>query len=74
MSKRYFTCSEKGSNKFWSIDVVLDGDYEFTVNYGKMGTAGQTKTKEFGSAEECEKAANVLIEQKIKKGYIESKV
>jgi predicted DNA-binding WGR domain protein len=78
MAKRYFVFNEGGSNKFWNIHINLDDEYEedtytLTVNYGKIGTDGQTSEKEFDDAERCKKEADKLIGQKLKKGYIESK-
>lgn len=54
------------SNKFWKI-VVKDKDY--VVFYGKIGTAGSIKAKEFEAEEECIKEANRLVASKRKKGY-----
>ncbi|MFB5253849.1 DUF4240 domain-containing protein [Bacillus mycoides] len=54
------------SNKFWKI-VVKEKDY--VVFYGKIGTAGSVKAKEFETEEGCIKEANKLIASKRKKGY-----
>ena len=54
------------SNKFWKI-VVKEKDY--VVFYGKIGTAGSLKAKEFETEEECMKEANKLVASKRKKGY-----
>ena len=67
--KRIFIFQDAKSQKFWSIDV--EGK-EFTVEYGRLGSAGQTSKKEFDSEEKCEKEANKLIAEKTKKGYVES--
>lgn len=56
------------SNKFWTIEV--EGD-SYTVTFGKTGTNGQSQTKEFDSMEDCEKAAQKLVAEKLKKGYKE---
>ncbi len=37
--------------------------------YGKIGTAGSVKAKEFETEEECMKEANKLVASKRKKGY-----
>lgn len=66
--KRTFTYSDDKSDKFWSIDIESDS---FTVNFGKTGTTGQTSTKSFSDATECQAAADKLISEKIKKGYVE---
>lgn len=52
------------SNKFWKI-VVKEKDY--VVFYGKIGTAGSVKAKEFETEEECMKEANKLVASKRKK-------
>jgi predicted DNA-binding WGR domain protein len=41
---RRFKFRDDKSAKFWSID--LQGK-SFTVRFGKIGTAGQTQTKDF---------------------------
>jgi predicted DNA-binding WGR domain protein len=68
MSHREFQFSEGSSNKFWAIEV--NGKSQ-TVNYGRVGTNGQTQTKEFGSEAEAIKASDKLIAEKLKKGYRE---
>ena len=66
--KRTFTYTDEKSNKFWTIEV---SGSNYTVNYGKAGTAGQTQTKDFVDEAACRKAADKLIAEKIKKGYTE---
>lgn len=51
--KRVFVFQDFKSQKFWSIDVV---GTDVTVNYGKLGTDGQTQVKNYSTAEEAEKA------------------
>jgi predicted DNA-binding WGR domain protein len=68
MSRREFHFSEGGSSKFWAIEV--DGP-RFTVQFGRLGTKGQTKTTELGSAAAAQQAADKLIAEKTKKGYAE---
>jgi predicted DNA-binding WGR domain protein len=65
---RRFEFSEGSSNKFWEIRV--EGDTH-TVRFGKIGTDGQTKTKEFESAAAAKADADKLIAEKTKKGYEE---
>lgn len=66
--KRYFIFKDASSQKFWNIDI---SETSFTVNFGRLGTAGQTQEKSFGSESECLKAADKLIAEKTKKGYKE---
>lgn len=69
METRQFELSEGKSNKFWRI--TLDGS-SCAVNFGRRGTAGQAQTKEFSTADAARKAYEKLIEEKLKKGYVES--
>ena len=62
-----YTFEEGTSSKFWQIE--LDGS-TFTVVYGKIGTAGQSQTKSFGSDAEANKEYDKLIKEKTKKGYV----
>ena len=50
--KRVFVFQDFKSQKFWSIEVV---GTDVTVNYGKLGTAGQTQVKNYATTEEAEK-------------------
>ena len=68
MSRREFHFSEGSSNKFWAITV--DGK-EFTVEFGRLGTTGQTQTKKFSSDAAARQGADKLIAEKTKKGYQE---
>src|SRR4051794_20368748 len=65
---RRFECVEDGAAKFW--EVAVDGG-AMTVRFGKIGTDGQAKTKDLGSAEAAAKEADKLIREKTKKGYLE---
>lgn len=68
MSRREFRFVEGSSSKFWAIE---QSGKSFTVTFGRIGTAGQTQTKEFGSDDEAKKNADKLIAEKTKKGYTE---
>ncbi len=68
--KRKFIYQKDLSNKFWDIEYV---DTTQKVVYGKIGTKGRETIKEFSTKEECIKASEKLINQKIKKGYSEIK-
>lgn len=65
---RYFEFVEGSSNKFWEVKV--DGA-SVTTRYGRLGTAGQTTTKKFESAEKARAAAAKLVGEKTAKGYRE---
>ncbi|QDK22055.1 WGR domain-containing protein [Leptospira weilii] len=66
--QHYLTYKDETSDKFWNIEV--NGDL-FTVTYGKTGTPGQTQTKEFKDEATCLKEAKKLLNEKLKKGYVE---
>jgi predicted DNA-binding WGR domain protein len=65
----YLECTEGGSSKFWK--GILDGS-SFTTEWGKIGTDGQSKTKEFASAEAAQKEYDKLLKEKLGKGYEEA--
>ncbi len=55
-----------GSNKFWDIQVH---GAAYTVRYGRVGTNGQTRTKQFASPAEATSAAEKITAKKVAKGY-----
>jgi len=68
MSQREFTFEAGESHKFWAIER---SGSSFTVTFGRIGTAGQSRTKEFASEAECVKAHDKLIAEKVREGYVE---
>jgi len=68
---RTFEFSEGGSNKFWSI--TLSGK-SFSVNFGRIGSAGQTQVKTFADEAAAIKERDKLVAEKLKKGYREKTV
>lgn len=67
-STRYFEFSGGTSNKFW--EVTLAGT-SYTVRYGRIGTNGQSKTKEAATPAAAQAAVEKLVGQKTGKGYVE---
>jgi uncharacterized protein (TIGR02996 family) len=63
-----FEFSQGSSNKFW--EITLSGD-EFTVCYGRIGTAGTTQHKVYPSADKAKAEYDKMIGKKTKKGYVE---
>jgi uncharacterized protein (TIGR02996 family) len=61
--------SEGSSNKFW--EIALEGK-AFTTTWGRIGTAGQSKTKTCGSEAAAKKEYEKLIAEKVGKGYVEA--
>lgn len=68
--KRYFEFVDGSSNKFW--EIWMDGT-DVTTNWGKIGTAGQTKTKSFPDEAKAKKEYDKLLAEKTGKGYTEKK-
>ena len=66
--RRYFTFVEGASSKFW--EIVVDESKQ-TVKYGRIGTSGQEKTKDFTSSADALAASEKLIREKMSKGYLE---
>ncbi|MEV5561103.1 WGR domain-containing protein [Nonomuraea wenchangensis] len=66
--ERTLTFVGGGSAKFWA--VRQDGA-ELHIRYGRLGTAGQTQIKSFGSAAVATAAADKLVAEKLRKGYTE---
>ncbi len=54
------------SSKFWEVTVT---DASHTVCYGRIGTNGSSKTKDFADNAAAQKDADKLVRQKEKKGY-----
>jgi len=65
---RRFEMVEGNASKFWEVRC---SDCELTVKFGRIGTAGQTKTKEFDDPAEARAERDKLIREKTKKGYEE---
>jgi len=60
---------EGTSSKFWRARVE---DATLYVNYGKIGSAGQTQVKDFGSGDLATKEYDKLVREKRKKGYVDA--
>jgi predicted DNA-binding WGR domain protein len=56
------------SRKFWKI-THEDGMHEYTVRFGRIGTHGQERVKEFPTSFQARSAAMTIVEQKLDKGY-----
>lgn len=60
---------EGSSSKFWEIEI---SGASVTTRWGRIGTAGQEKTKDFASAEKARAEYDALIQEKTGKGYRET--
>jgi len=67
-SVRRFEFKEGSSNKFW--EVTVSGN-TLTVRFGRIGSAGQEKSKTFASLTLAQKEQDKLIAEKRDKGYKE---
>jgi uncharacterized protein (TIGR02996 family) len=65
---RTFNYSDDKSSKFWKIE--LEGS-SYTVRFGRIGTEGQTKTKDFPSPQAAQKAHHKIIAEKLAEGDVE---
>ncbi len=68
---RRFEFVSGSSNKFWEIIVAGNA---FTVRFGRLGTAGQSQTKSYADEAGAKRAAESLIAEKLKKGYVEKAI
>ncbi len=57
---------EGTASKFWEVEV---SGSDLTVNFGRIGTAGQSKTKSFADAAAAAKERDKLVKEKTGKGY-----
>lgn len=64
----YLEFKDAKSSKFWR---ARSEGAEFTVNYGKIGTDGQTKVKDLGDEGSAKKEMEKVAESKRKKGYVD---
>ena len=65
---RRFEFSESSSNKFWEVDVK---GKTLNLTFGKIGTKGQSKPKDFTTPENAKAEMEKLIKEKTSKGYVE---
>jgi predicted DNA-binding WGR domain protein len=65
---RRFEFEEGTSSKFWAIERR---ERDVTVTFGRIGAAGQEKTKSFPSEEKATHEEEKLIAEKLRKGYRE---
>jgi DNA ligase-1 len=65
---RYFEFTEGASNKFWEISQANN---TMTTRWGRIGSAGQSKTKTFADEAAAKNAVALLIEEKTDEGYVE---
>jgi DNA ligase-1 len=65
---RYFEFVEGTSSKFWEVSQAGN---TMTTRWGRIGSAGQSKTKTFADPQAAANAMALLIEEKTDEGYQE---
>src|SRR5262245_41172046 len=65
---RYFEFVEGTSSKFWEVS---QSGADMTTRWGRIGSAGQSKTKSFADGAAAAKQVAKLIAEKIGEGYVE---
>jgi DNA ligase-1 len=65
---RYFEFVEDNASKFWEVSQAGN---TMTTRWGRIGAAGQAKTKTFADEQAAANAVAVLIEEKTDEGYAE---
>jgi DNA ligase-1 len=66
---RHFEFVEGNSAKFWEISAAGN---EVTVRFGRLGTQGQAQSKTLADADAAASHVEKLIDEKLKKGYVET--
>lgn len=66
--RRRFEFQEGTSNKFWEIEI---NETAVSTFWGRIGSSGQNKVKDYGTKEKARKEYDKLIEEKTTKGYVE---
>ena len=67
--KRHFEFVRGTSSKFWDVSAA---NCTVTICFGRIGTAGQSQTKDFASPAAAQQHADKMIAEKIRKGYLET--
>jgi predicted DNA-binding WGR domain protein len=70
MRMRRFEFVDGGSSKFWEVGTSAA---KLVVRFGRIGTNGQLKEKRLSSAQAAQAQADVLVAEKLKKGYVEAR-
>jgi len=76
VSPKIFINQKSKHNKFWIITAPpphTSGDNIVITRHGRLGTKGQTYTKNFDSNREANAFASTKIAEKNRKGYVEIK-
>jgi predicted DNA-binding WGR domain protein len=66
---RSLVYDQGGSHKFWSVKVA---GVTMTVTWGRIGTAGRSKSERFQSAALASTKAEASVREKLRKGYVKA--
>src|SRR5438045_2807710 len=66
---RTFLYRDVGTDKFWNIELTGDA---ITVQYGRVGSAGKTQTRQFHDEQTARKEHDRAVERKLGEGYVET--
>ena len=66
---RRFEFTDDKSAKFWEIEQA---DTDLNISWGRIGSAGQSQTKNFADAAKAALAMQKLVDEKTGKGYVEA--
>lgn len=66
---RTFVLGDEKASRFWNIELE---SMSYTVQYGKVGSKGRSRTKNFENAEQARQAYEKAISEKLEKGYVEN--
>lgn len=69
MPKRELEFRDRKSQKFWSIEWT---GKSHTVTFGRIGTNGQSKRKDFATPDKARRSFEQLVRQKLGKGYVDT--
>jgi predicted DNA-binding WGR domain protein len=67
--RRRFEFSDGKSNKFWEIEI---NGSQVTTTWGRIGSTGQTKTKDYSTGDKAQAEYDKLVSEKTTKGYVEA--
>ncbi|HET7421900.1 MAG TPA: DUF4253 domain-containing protein [Candidatus Dormibacteraeota bacterium] len=65
---RRFEFTGGSSSKYWEVS---QSGTQVTVHFGRIGSDGQTQTKDYGSWEDAAERVRKLVVEKLREGYVE---
>ena len=65
---QHFEYKDDKSSKFWEIELT---ETSVTTTWGRIGSSGQTVTKQCASEQKAKELYDKLVQEKSGKGYVE---